>query len=612
MKLVFVRTFNNWFEHLNKRPALAATVSTLWVMLVGGVAFFWNLGNIGLIDETEPLFAEASRQMLLTGDWITPYFNGETRFDKPALIYWFQGILYAVIGVNEWAVRLPSAIAATVVLGLAFYTINWHLSEKNNFDSSYPIQRRWLIAANSIGIMAFNISTIVWGRIGVSDMLLTGCIASCLFCFFLGYAQPEKTAIKTRWYLASYILIGTGILTKGPVALVLPGLTVGGFLLYLGKVREVLKEMRWLVGMLIIGVISLPWYILVSLRNPETYIQSFFGYHNVERFTGVVNGHTAPWYFYFIVVLLGFAPYSVYLPVAIYRLKFWQVDRWRSLPRFQHLGLFAFFWFIAIFGFFTIATTKLPSYVLPLMPAAAILVALSWDELIEGKKQERQQTPKSSPLLKISTWIKISAWLNIVLTTALSVGMFYLPKLLGRDPAAPNLSQLLKESHISEIGGMIWLLASLSLGFLIIRRHWRSLLNVNLLAFVAFFIFALTPAFFFIDSQRQQPLRELSAMVTQIRQPQEELMMVGFKKPSISFYSRISLINYQKFAREAGAYLRNEKEKKPQSPSILVIAQPKRFPEMRLQLSDYQVIEVKGAYQLARVSIPLNSSKINK
>ncbi|MFM8005711.1 MAG: ArnT family glycosyltransferase, partial [Dolichospermum sp.] len=101
---------DKWFHDLQQRPVLVVAVSSLWLLVIGWIAFGWNLGNVGLIDETEPLFAEASRQMLLTGDWITPFFNGETRFDKPALIYWCQAIAYSLMGVNEWAVRIPSAL----------------------------------------------------------------------------------------------------------------------------------------------------------------------------------------------------------------------------------------------------------------------------------------------------------------------------------------------------------------------------------------------------------------------------------------------------------------------------------------------------------------------
>ncbi|WP_208345252.1 ArnT family glycosyltransferase, partial [Aetokthonos hydrillicola] len=216
-------------------------LSILWLILICWVAYGWNLGSIGLIDETEPLFAEASRQMFVTGDWITPFFDGETRFDKPALIYWCQAIAYSIFGVNEWAVRLPSAIAATGVIFLGFYTIHRHLAQEVDFK--HPL-KPWLTAALGASVMALNPEMIIWGRTGVSDMLLTGCMGSGLLCFFLGYSNNNQSSRFNKWYLAFYVLIAGAILTKGPVGIVLPGLIIGIFLFYLGNLRKVLQEMN--------------------------------------------------------------------------------------------------------------------------------------------------------------------------------------------------------------------------------------------------------------------------------------------------------------------------------------------------------------------------------
>jgi 4-amino-4-deoxy-L-arabinose transferase-like glycosyltransferase len=665
-----IRALDQLLTRIGKRPAFAIALSALWLILVGGIAFFWHLGSIGLIDETEPLFAEASRQMYLTGDWITPFFNGTTRFDKPALIYWCQAIAYSIFGVNEWAVRLPSAIAAMTVIGLAFYTVQWQLAKQDALEQVFRPSRRWLTAGIVAAAMALNPEMIVWGRTGVSDMLLTGCIGSALLCFFLGYASRKDTGtrgygdagkedtetnvslfsaspslpfsasfsrspIPNKWYLACYVLIAGAILTKGPVGIVLPGLIIGVFLLYLGKLREVVREMRLLLGMLIILGLSLPWYVLVIWRNGWNYINSFFGYHNIERFTEVVNGHTAPWYFYFLVVLLGFAPYSVYLPLSMARLKFWQRKYWCSQERSQQLGLFAFFWFVSIFGFFTIAVTKLPSYVLPLMPAAAILVGLLWSDLLKdagtrgrgdaGKEDtgtlRRGDAGNIDEILSASPRPKLSAsseasphpplspsllwtgWVNVVFVSAIAVALFYVPRLLGADPAAPQFRQLLQQSGLTTLGGVIWLVCAVVLAVVILRRRWRLLIGVNLLAFALSLIFVLTPGLFLIDQERQLPLRKLSAIAVQTHKPGEELVMVGFKKPTVVFYSQRP-VNYIKMSAAAGDYVRKEAVKKTQSDSILVLAQPKKFPEMGLQSNSYQTLGKSGAYQLIRV--PLN------
>ncbi|MHC5769474.1 MAG: ArnT family glycosyltransferase [Nostoc sp.] len=617
MKLSVKHTVDRWFNKIAKNPALSGTVSILWLMVVGWVAFGWNLGNIGLIDETEPLFAEASRQMFVTGDWITPFFNGDTRFDKPALIYWCQAIAYHLIGVNEWAVRLPSAIAAFGLVCLAFYTIQWYLAKQDELEQVSRPTRRYLTSFIAAALMALNPETIIWARTGVSDMLLTGCMASALLCFFLGYAGKEGSRgaelitnaqspmphalFPNKWYLAFYVLIAGAILTKGPVGIVLPGLIVAAFLLYVGKVREVLREMHLLVGILIILALSVPWYALVIWRNGWNYINSFFGYHNLERFTEVVNGHSAPWYFYFLVVLLGFAPYSVYLPASIIRLKFWQRSHWRSLERFQQFGLFAWFWFASIFAFFSIAVTKLPSYVLPLMPAAAILVALLWSDLFSDT-ETRQTIPVSpSPTPPISTsLLRISGWVNVVFLSVLATALLNITHILGTDPAISNFHELIQQSGLPVIAGIIWLVSAVLVAALLLSRRWNYIIGINFIGFVAFVIFVLTPASFFIDRERQLPLRELSAVILEAKQPNEELIMLGFKKPSVVFYSHIH-VNYLKFPQEAVEHIKNQAAKGLKPSSVLLLAEQKKFLQMDLQPDDYKNLSTKGAYNLVRV-----------
>jgi 4-amino-4-deoxy-L-arabinose transferase-like glycosyltransferase len=577
---------DHWLKNKGKRPALAWTLSILWLLLIGWLAFFWNLGSTGLIDETEPLFAEAARQMVVTGDWITPFFNGETRFDKPPLIYWLMAIAYSALGVNEWAVRLPSALSAMGLVSLGFYTLlyfgsqNSESSVPRSSSSKFKKRRYWFCAALGSALMALNPQTIVWARTGVSDMLLTGCMGSALLSFFLGYAGKQKVkSLPSGWYLAFYVLIALGILTKGPVGIILPGLIIGSFLLYLGNALEVLREMRAILGGLLIVAIALPWYVLVSWRNGWAYINSFFGYHNLERFTGVVNHHSAPWYFYFLVVLLGFAPWSIYLPPAIARLKFWKRSHWQAKERSSQLGLFALFWFTGVFGFFTIAVTKLPSYVLPLMPAAAILVALLWSDDMK---------------------IKLSGWLNVVFLLAVAVGIFCTPYWLGTDPAIPKLRSYVQQSGLPVLGSVIWAITAVAGAVLLLRRRWRWFLSVNLLGVVAFLIFVLTPTYFLIDQARQLPLRELSAIARAVERPGEDLIMIGFKKPSVVFYTQRSVI-FVKETENAAAYIENLAATKAHPSSVLILSQPKRLKKLGLQPTEYQNLGKAGAYQLIRV-----------
>ncbi len=640
-------------EYTRKRLIAPVLLSVFWLCAIAWVAFVWNLGNIGLVDETEPLFAEAARQMTVTGDFVTPYFNGDTRFDKPPLIYWLMALAYRAIGVNEWAVRLPSALSAIGLTCLGFYTLSKSQEKRSSatdsvtdltdvrkqeevyskdFDTDtrmnvtvFPaplphspspplspsptlplfLSTPWIGAA----LIALNPQTIAWGRTGVSDMLLVGCMCSALLAFFLGYSleeEREKAEFSTistsrfpnKWYLAFYVLIALAILTKGPVGIVIPALIIGSFSLYVGNFRQLLREMRPVSGILMIVAIALPWFILVILANGQTYIDSFFGYHNFQRFTQVVNRHSAPWYFYFFVVLLGFAPWSIYLPVAIARTRFWQRSYWRRQPRSAQLSLFALFWFGCIFGFFTISVTKLPSYVLPLLPAAAILVTLLWGDIVAGKEPENRRVklekkPNFLPRRLLVTYI-----FNVVFLLILAGATFYCYHWLGDDPAMPNFPQALQESGLLNLGGAIWIIVAGAIAILVWKRQQRWILAANFIGLVAFIIFGLTPAYNLVDLNRQLPLRELAQVAVQQKLPGEEFMMIGFAKPSVVFYSHLPMTFYR-LPRGAIDYI--EETKNQTSQSILVLGYPDKFLEFGLKPNEYQLLDSRGAYQLARV-----------
>jgi len=591
------------FRHAVKtHPYLGPVGAIAGVLGVGVLVFGYNLGDIGLIDETEPLFAEAARQMVVTGDWIAPQFNNEPRFDKPPLVYWLMAIGYQILGVNEWAVRLPSALSAIALMLLVFYTC-WRF-----FPSDRGPEKFAFCAAT---LSSLNFLAIVWGRTGVSDMLLSGCMGGALLCFFLGYAssvgavgakglrprprpflETEKGSTPltptSNWYLLFYVLIGLAILAKGPVGIVLPGLIVGSFLLYLGKFWEVVREMKVWRGLLVIAAIAVPWYILITLSRGETYIDSFFGYHNFERFTRVVNEHSAPWYFYFAVVLLGFFPWSVYLPSAIVRLKFWQRRRWKQQPRSQHLGLFAFFWFAGIFLFFTVAATKLPSYVLPLIPAAAILVALV---LAETSNRDRAASPQENRSLAIAHGF------NIGVSLLLAIAFFTLPAWLGYDPAAPELDKVLPASGLMAGAGIVWGAIAAICEFLLLSKQTKWIGSVSWIGFVVFVVVTVHPMYVLVDEQRQLPLRQLATLATEVKLPGEDLIQIGVKKPSLVFYTREPVV-FAPSPSQAVAHVYSHLD--AGAPSVLIIAQPDRFRRIGLDDRDYELLGKVRAYRLVR------------
>ena len=582
-------------------------LSVLWVAMVSSIAFFWGLASTGLVDETEPLFAEAARQMYETGNWVTPYFNDVTRFDKPPLVYWLMAVGFHLLGVSEWTVRLPSAISAAGLVGLGFWTLRRfgfsrpELAAAHTAEAStgHPptlsrLSRRSLVTTAVIGsaLIALNPETLVWARIGVSDMLLTGCIGSALFAFFLAYGQPETPQRQRNWYLASYALMALAVLTKGPVGVVLPGLIIAGFWIYLegflGGIRAALQEMHVVKGSLLFLVMTVPWFVLVIAANGQVYIDSFFGYHNFERFTDVVNGHAAPWYFYFLIVTVGFLPWSPLIPWAIARLKPWGVAYWRSQPRQGQLGLFALIWFVLIFAFFTVAVTKLPSYVLPLMPAGAVLVGLAWSD--------RLCPPPGRP--KANLGFGISLGLTLLFLGILAFATFYSPNWMGDDPSMPNLPEQVRASGIMVWAALIWTLALVASVVLIALRRSHWIWSVNLFAFTAFVLMSLLPAYQLADEIRQQPLRDIAEATLAVQAPNEPLYMVGFMKPSLVFYTQRSVT----YIYEPGAMavaLGNETAE-----TVLMVGNPAEIAQLHWPADQQEPLLTEGTYELVRLALP--------
>jgi 4-amino-4-deoxy-L-arabinose transferase-like glycosyltransferase len=564
------------------QPRILWILGIGWILAIAGIVLFWGIGDIGLIDETEPLFVEAARQMLLTGDWVTPYFDGETRFDKPPLIYWLMVLMFKIFGVNEWSARMPSALSAIAIVLFCFYTLRSHSPSLNpaKVSSGQSFKRPWLAAWIGATLLLLNLNTYFWGRTGYADMLLATTMGGALLAFFMGYAQPNLKA-QRRWYTAFYGLIALAILTKGPIAILLPAAIIVSFTLYLGNLRQVMQELRLIRGALIVSVLAIPWYVLVTVANGEAFIGSFFGYHNLVRFSSVVNQHSGPWYFHVLVILVGFFPWSAYLPEAIYRARPWQRQQWQKRSRSEQLGLYALIWFVVILGFFTVSVTKYFSYTLPLMPAAAILVTLLWTEDIS----EADVLPWR--------W-SLSRWLNVMLLGAVAWASFSCAPWLSSDPWMPFLGRRIEIAHLPELGGVVWAIAAIAAVLCILMRR-NALWLVNAIAFLWFITVFLHPAIAIVDQARQLPLRELAQAAVTAQKPKEEILMIGFRKPSLVFYAK-QHVEYLEQPQQLESYLNRST-----ATGQLIITTPKLLSQTVLQPNHYTKLEQSGVYTLVRV-----------
>lgn len=358
----------------------AAPGSRRWVREVAVTAlllsasvllFFYRLDSLSLFDADEPAYAEAAREMLVSGDWITPHFNFRPRFDKPILFYWLIALAYKWFGVGEYAARFWSAASATG-LTLSIY----------RFGRQRLGQRAAAIAALAF---AANVGTVVLARAAVTDMTLTFCMTWALFCFFDVFAAADRT--RARFVFVGYVAMALAVLTKGPIGLLLPGFIIGLFLIIRGKARAALSRLRVLPGMGLFAVIALPWYGLVLHENGWAFIQGFFVQHHLHRYLGVISGHVGGMLYFLPVIVLGFFPWSGTLPDAVRQL--WTIrSRLRAeLTERQELLLCLWLWCGVVVLFFSFSRTKLPSYIFPAVPALALLVGMAGEVGINERRQ---------------------------------------------------------------------------------------------------------------------------------------------------------------------------------------------------------------------------------
>jgi 4-amino-4-deoxy-L-arabinose transferase-like glycosyltransferase len=307
------------------------------------VLFFYGLGGIGLIGPDEPRYASIARDMLLTGRYITPRLYGSPWFEKPPLMYWLAAAGYRVFGNTEAAARFPSALAATVCVFFIYWCGRKLWSPQTGLLAA-------LVAATSIGSFAF-------ARAASMDMLLSACLTMALVFFLFGF--NDATPGRKLWFYMFYAALGLGVLTKGPIAVLLPALSLAGFLLLRGRWRE------WRTwhpeGLWVSAAVAGPWYVLCAITNGWGFIQVFFINQNLERFTSTIHGHIRPLYFFIPVLLLLTFPWT-FLMMSAFR---------RAFGKNDHILMW---WALVPFVFFSLSGSKLPGYILPVVAPLSLLL----------------------------------------------------------------------------------------------------------------------------------------------------------------------------------------------------------------------------------------------
>lgn len=466
----------------------------LLLTLVWSALCLPHLGGPSLWDIDEGNNAQCAREMYDSGNYVVPTFNGKLRVDKPALLYWLQAVAYRICGVNEFAARLPSALAALLSV-LATYELGRRL-----FDRSTALLGG-LVLAGSVAFCAA-------AHFANPDALLLLFSLLSLLCFW-NHCQRGGW-----WLLASGAAAGFAMLAKGPVGLILPLAAEILYLLWRRQVR-ILGDWRVLGAALVFLLVAAPWYVWVSLETKGEWLTGFLWKHNLQRGLGAMENHGGPFFYYALVLIAGLAPWSVFVgPTAWYAWKR-RASGVASAPRMFLLCCIAV-WLL----FFTAARTKLPNYILPMYPAVALLTATFLDDWRRG----RIELPAWVMPVSLSCLVLMGVGVSLVLLVAGDV----LPVRILHGRRLPGLAAL------AVLGGVL-IVGAAAAGWCLRRRLAGGLIASVAATGIAF---AGTTAFWGADAVDRLKAPRLLSQALPEDQLRREVRVgaIDYFQPSLVFY----------------------------------------------------------------------------
>jgi 4-amino-4-deoxy-L-arabinose transferase-like glycosyltransferase len=339
-------------------PAIPRSRWIAGALFLCALVWFVGLEYRGLFMPDEGRYADIARAMLDSGDWVTPRLNGIKYLEKPPLQYWATAGVFALLGVDEWTARMWPAL--TGLLCIAF--------------TAFAARRlapgpSWLFAA-----LAFAGS---WGfflgaQFLTLDMGLTFFLSVAMLAFVLSRHETASARAERNWMLLAWAALACGVLSKGLVSVVIPGLALA---VYCAVERDLslLRRLHWLPGLVLFAAIALPWFLLVQEKNPE-FFRFFFIYEHFERYLLPDHHRPGPWWYFVPVILVGLLPWTPAVPAAIAR-------AWKAPAEGFKLDRFLVIWAAVVVVFFSASRSKLPGYILPAVPAILLLFARHYPAL---------------------------------------------------------------------------------------------------------------------------------------------------------------------------------------------------------------------------------------
>ncbi len=456
------------------RP-LAPVFAWHWLLLAA--AWFATMGWRPFLEPDEGRYAEIPREMSATGDWVTPRLNGVKYFEKPPLQYWATATLDSVFGPSQWSARFWSCALAFLCIPLA-YGFARHL---------HGTEAAGIGAATILGMSPF--VTIV-GQLNLLDSGLAFFLTASMFAYLRARAEPPGSGTERRWMLATSVALGLAILSKGIVALVLGGGTLAVHMLVTGEVRS---WRRWHLPVTLpaLLLITVPWFVIVSLRNPE-FPQFFFIHEHFARYLTDVSDRVQPWWYFVPMLLIGVLPFTASFVRSAQ-------SGWRAGLRNPANSDTVFLWIWCAFGllFFSASHSKLPPYILPLMPALAVLIA-------------------PQVIARLSR-IRIAAWTCFAVVALVATALFVLAQRNSEAVPESLAMAALFAVILAGVGALAW------------QRHWLIPIASVVLAFQALIV----------SYTALPPVRTAKPLLASVRSfigPQTALFGVGQYRQSVPPY----------------------------------------------------------------------------
>ena len=364
-------------------PSILAKRSTLLLFLAFAVFYLYGLGHFPLLGPDEPRYTQVAREMLLRHDLITPTLGGHLWFEKPALLYWMMIASFKVFGVSEWSARLGPAVS-----GLLTITAVWWIGKRverasGNVELSGLGFWSVLAAGTSCGILIFS-------RAASFDIVVTMTVAWAL-AFFFGAELKTRDQSRLRLLAGFYVFVGLSLLAKGLVGIVVPFGVAGVYYVLRTRApqRSVVLSLLW--GLPLSAILAATWYAPIIWRHGWLFIDQFFIQHHFARYLSDKYHHPAPVYYYLVVFIPLTLPWSAFviqgLLQTVNRLR--QRDESLRTDPLNKFRVFTAAWLLLPLVFFSLSGSKLPGYILPLVPAAGLMAGERLSRLSLGAGSSR-------------------------------------------------------------------------------------------------------------------------------------------------------------------------------------------------------------------------------